>query len=286
MIEYSLLAPGEVTQGLTFLPEDIVSNVRKNRGWVMVGQENSQGPVLTIAAFLQMADKKSVELVYIFTRPEEREEGCALGLLEAAGRIFIQNGIERIVCMPIGPREQIRDFTHFLLLCDFVPLMQDGHIYTYNKQQLLSSGTLKPYLERSVKKYTSLSQGEMRYYARSMDKELPTGFRAELLRGADTEKSVFAIHNDRIYGGILLSISDTEKKRAELLNIYVNPRWEHPQEILCMLTQVIKEMSADNVGIDIAMDDDRVRRLFSYVLGEPQTDCWVQRYEKDIMKED
>lgn len=285
-MEYSLLTPDEVTQELTFLPEDILSSIKKGRGWVMIGQEDSQSPVITIAAFRQMAEKGAIELVYIFTRPEDREEGCALGLLEAAGRIFLRNKIERIVCVPIGSREQILDFTQFLMLCDFEPLMLDGHIYTYSKQQLMDSTTLKPYLEKSTKNYTHLTQGEMRYYARTMDKELPAAFYSGLLNDCDPEKSIFVIHNNSIYGAVLLSRNETDKKRDELLNIYINPKWEHFREIICMLAQVIKEMPADREGIDIVMNHDRMRQLFDYVFGEPQIDCWVQRYEKDLNKED
>ena len=285
-MNYSLLTPDEATQELDSLPEDILSSIKKGRGWVMIGQENSQGPVITIAAFKQMTEKAAVELEYIFTRPEYREEGCALGLLEAAGQIFLQNKIEKIVCMPIGSKEQIIDFTQFLILSDFEPLMLDGHIYTYNRQQLMSSNTLKPFLEKSTKNYTHLSQGEIRYYARTMDKDLPAIFHSGLLNACDPEKSIFIIQNDSIYGAVLLSKNETAKKRDELLNIYVNPKWEHPKDIIGMLAHVIKEMAADIVGIDIVVNHEKERQLFDYMLGEPQMDCWVQRYEKDLNKEE
>ncbi len=285
-MEYSLLPADEVTRELTFLPEDILGSIKKGRGWVVIGQEDSKGPIITIAAFRQMAEKGAAQLVYIFTRPEDRGEGCALGLLEAAGRIFLQNKIEKIVCTPIGSREQILDFTQFLMLCDFEPLMLDGHIYTYSRQQLMASKTLKPYLEKSTKNYTHLTQGEMRYYAHTMDKELPATFYSFLLNDCNPERSIFVIHNNSICGAVLLSKNETNKKRDELLNIYINPKWEHSQEIIGMLAQVIKEMSADREGIDIVINYDKVRQLFEYVLGEPQVDCWVQRYEKDLNKED
>ncbi len=53
-----------------------------------------------------------------------------------------------------------------------------------------------------------------------------------------------------------------------------------------MLVQVVRELREDIKGIDIAIDDERVRKLLTYVLGEADKDYWVQRYEKIIILEE
>ena len=49
-----------------------------------------------------------------------------------------------------------------------------------------------------------------------------------------------------------------------------------------MLVQVVEELGENTKGIAIAIDDERVRKLLTYVLGQAQEDYWVQRYEKNI----
>ena len=50
-----------------------------------------------------------------------------------------------------------------------------------------------------------------------------------------------------------------------------------------MLVQVLRKLREDVKEIAIAIDDERVRKLLTYVLGEAEKDYWVQRYEKRIM---
>lgn len=288
-MNYHLLTGEQLGEVMTFLPAEIRENIKKESGWLMVGEdEKEDDKIKTMAAFqLRTGEKNSVELAFTYTIPEAREEGCAMGLLYEAEKILGESGIKKILCMPMGEREKILDFTHFLLLAGFEPVILDDHIYTYDRQKLLESKSLKPFYSANKNTYTHLDRREMRYYARTQSQELPRRFQSELLGDCDTKKSVFAIENGRIRGGILLGNQEKKKERAELLNIYVDPEWKQKQHILAMLVQVIQELRADATGIDIAIDDERVRKLLTYVLGEADKDYWVQRYEKTITpKED
>ncbi len=299
-MNYHLLTGEQLGEELTFLPGEIRENIRNGRGWLMVGEEEKtdkigtdekteaeEGRILTMAAFqLKPEERGCVELAYIYTVPEAREEGCAMGLLYEAERILGNSGVQKILCMPMGEREEIVDFTHFLLLAGFEPVILDGHICTYDRTKLLESKALQPFYTVNAKIYTHLDRAEMRYYAREQGKELPRRFRDELLGDCDTKKSVFAIENGRMRGAILLGNPEKEKERAELLNVYVDPEWKQKQQILAMLVQVVRELREDTKGIDIAIDDERVRKLLTYVLGEAEKDYWVQRYEKTITPEE
>ncbi len=283
-MNYHLLTGEQLGKELTFLPEGIRDNLKSGKGWLMVGQEEKEDDrILTLGAFqLRPGEQDSVELAYIYTVPEAREEGCAMGLIYEAEKILGESGVKKILCMPVGEREEIVDFTHFLLLAGFEPVILDGHICTYERQKLVESKALQPFYERNGKNYTHLERAEMRYYAREQGKSLPQRFREELMGECDTKKSVFAIENGRMKGAILLGAPKKEKEREELLNVYVEPEWKQKQQILAMLAQVIRDMKEDTTGIDIAIDDERVRKLLTYVLGEAQKDYWVQRYEKVI----
>lgn len=283
-MNYHLLTGEQLGEELTFLPEGIRDNLKSGKGWLMVGQEETEDDrILTLGAFqLRPGEQDSVELAYIYTVPEAREEGCAMGLIYEAEKILGESGVKKILCMPVGEREEIVDFTHFLLLAGFEPVILDGHICTYERKKLVESKALQPFYERNGKNYTHLERAEMRYYAREQGKSLPQRFREELMGECDTKKSVFAIENGRMKGAILLGAPKKEKEREELLNVYVEPEWKQKQQILAMLAQVIRDMKEDTTGIDIAIDDERVRKLLTYVLGEAQKDYWVQRYEKVI----
>lgn len=283
-MKYRLLTGEQLGEVLTFLPEEIRENIRKGRGWLMVGEEEKKDRILTMAAFqLRAGEGGCVELAYIYTVPEAREEGYAQELLYESEKLLSKSGVKKIVCMLTGEREEIVDFTHFLLLSGFEPVILDGHICIYNRKELLESQVLKPFYAAAGKTYTNLDRGEMRYYAREQGKKLPRRFRDELLGNCDAKKSVFAIENGRLRGAILLGSSEKEKGRAELLNVYVDPRWEQKQQILSMLVQVLRKLREDVKEIAIAIDDERVRKLLTYVLGEAEKDYWVQRYEKRIM---
>ncbi len=295
-MKYRLLTGEQLGEVLTFLPEEIRENIRKGRGWLMVGQEEKdrigrdekteteEGRILTMAALqLRAGEGGCMELAYIYTLPETREEGYAMELLYEAEKILRKCGVKKILCMLTGKRQEILDFTHFLLLAGFEPVILDGHICIYNRKELLESQVLKPFYAAAGKTYTNLDRGEMRYYAREQGKKLPQRFRDELLGNCDAKKSVFAIENGRLRGAILLGSSEKEKGRAELLNVYVDPRWEQKQQILSMLVQVLRKLREDVKEIAIAIDDERVRKLLTYVLGEAEKDYWVQRYEKRIM---
>lgn len=282
-MNYRLLTGQQLGEVLTFLPEKVRENIRKGRGWLMVGEEENNNRILTMAAFQLSAEERgSFELAYIYTVPEAREEGYAMELLYEAEKILGESGVKKILCMLMGEREEIVDFTHFLLLAGFEPVILDGHICSYTRKKLLESKVLEPFYATKGKTYTHLDRGEMRYYAREQGEKLPQRFRDELLGDCDVKKSIFAIENGRLRGGVLLGTPEKEKGRAKLLNVYVDPEWKQKQQILAMLAQVVRGLREDIKGIDIAIDDERVRKLLAYVLGEAEKDYWVQRYEKRI----
>lgn len=91
-MNYHLLTGEQLGEELTFLPGEIRENIRNGRGWLMVGEEEKtdkigtdekteaeEGRILTMAAFqLKPEERGCVELAYIYTVPEAREEGCAI----------------------------------------------------------------------------------------------------------------------------------------------------------------------------------------------------------------
>ena len=237
--------------------------------------------ILTVAAFqLREGEHATVEMSYLYTIPEAREEGYAMGLLYTAEDIFFKNGITKMICTPVGEREEILDLTHFLLLAGFKPVMLDGHVCIYDRKELLQRDVLQPFLRMVYKDYSHLGKNEMRYYARSLGAELPDRFREELLTDCDEEKSVFAIENGKLMAAILLD--NSSQNRTDLLNVYVDPKWQQKQQLIAMLVQVLREIREDIGEINVLIDDDRVRKLFGYVLGDAKKDFWVQRYEKEL----
>ncbi len=294
-MKYRLLTGEGLGEALTFLPEKIQENIRMGRGWLMVGEEEKdrigrdeeteveEGRILTMAAFqLRAGEGGCMELAYIYTLPEAREEGYAMELLYEAERVLGACGVKKILCMLTGRRQEILDFTHFLLLAGFEPMILDRHIYTYDRGKLMESKTLEPFYTTGGKAFPHLDRGQMRYYAREQGDKLPRRFREELLGDCNTKKSIFAIEKGRLRGAILQGTPKKEKDRAQLLNVYVDPDWKQKQQILAMLVQVVEELGENTKGIAIAIDDERVRKLLTYVLGQAQEDYWVQRYEKNI----
>ncbi len=282
-MEYHLIAGDSLGDVISFLPDSVQKNFSEGRGWLMIGQDE-QGEILTVGAFQIKPEEPTImELAYIFTMPDYREEGYALGLINAAGEIFAQNGITTISCLPMGEYEEIVEFTHFLLLCDFTPVLLDAHLYQYELSNLLKNKMLEPFFQTSSNHYRRLTRSEMKYYIDRTEQKLPQRFYKELLQDCDPEKSIFAIENGELMGAILLG--ERRNDRTELLNVYVNPDWKQKQQILIMLAQILKEIRKELNEIDIAIDDERVRSLLLHVLGNPVKDFWVQRYERALKEQ-
>lgn len=264
---------------ITFLPVVLQEAIKQGRGWLMVG-EDEQKAIQTVGVFTLREDMAhTMELAYIYTVPEARVLGYAMGLLYTAENFFMKNGITHLVSSPFGKKEDIYDVTQFLFLAGFEPVMMDGHVYIYDRNKILQRDVLKPYMNSTQNKYIRLSQREINYYNRNMADQLPGLFRS-LLTECDENRSLFAVENDEIMAAIL--VGKDRREKVELLNIYVNPKWKGNKQLLTMLVQVLKEIKQDNCEIDILVDNEKLRKLLQYVLGEADTDLWVQHYIKEL----
>lgn len=279
-MDYKLLTGNELTVDLNFLDSDVRDKIKKHSGWVIIGQ-NDDKEIITIAAFVfDEVRRDTVELSYIYTRPDEREKGWAMGLIYYAQKLFAGDGIKRFICCPTGTMDELMDFSGFLGMAGFEPLELDWHVYHYNREKMLNNKALQPYMNVEESHFVKMSQNEIRYYMHADDMKLPMRMRDNIMRDCDPDNSLFAVENGKIVAAVL-GRNDSNSE-ADILNIYIYPAWKKKQYILAMLAILIKRLPDSVKYISLAIDSERVRALYAYTFGNPDEDFWVQCYEREL----
>ena len=277
-MEYTLLAGDDIGGNLDFLGEIVKDKLKSKEGWAIVGY-NEAKEIKTIGVFVyNQAQPDALELSYIYTIPEERENGWAMELLYFARDTFRPLGFNRIICCPVGIEDDILDITIFLSLAGFEPADADMHMYRYSRSNLLGAKVMKPYFEFEGGNFAKLSRDEIRYYINSSDVRIPVRMRDNMLRNCNPQKSVFAIRENRIVGAVLL-VDEANDNEISILNLYIDPSWSKKQNILAMLAQAIKAAPPTVEYINFAIENDNIMDLYRYVFGEPDEDDMIQCYQ-------
>ena len=282
-MHYSILTGDELDTKLEFLTEDIRQKIRSRDGWIVIGQ-NDAGVIMTVAAFtFDPVQVDTVELAYIYTREEERENGWAMGSIYYAQERFEKQGIRRFICCPVGTDDELIEFTTFLGMANFEPVVLDWHVYKYELRKLKEAKVLSDFAAAGERSITKLSKEEVKYYLRSNRSSMTSRMKDNMLRDCDLKRSIFVVENSKIMGAILIKKDDSE---MNITNLYIDPEWKSKQRILGMLAVAIKEMPESAEYLNLAVDNDNTLKLYDYVFGEPKEDCLVQCYERVFEKDD
>lgn len=280
-MHYSILT-GEIKDArFEFLTEETREKLKSRDGWVVIGQDEDE-KIMTVAAFVfDPSQPDTVELDFIFTRPEVREEGWAMGAIYYAQEEFKEQGIRRFICCPIGTYEEISEFLIFLRMAKFEPLVLDWHAYSYELGHLDKIEDLKSYIEASKGKAKRLSLEEIKFYLHFKNSNIPSKVRDYMLRDCDLKKSLFVVEDKKIMGAVL--VQNGENSETNIGNLYINPRWKNKHLILGMLAQVINITPKEGQMLNLAIDNENELNLYHYLFGEPVEDCLIQCYERALV---
>lgn len=279
-MNYRLLTADELSANLSFLDDEIKEKIDKHCGWLVIGQ-NDEKEIITVGAFVFDAVRKdTVELRYIYTKPEERENGWAMGMLYYAEKLFYNEGIRRFICCPTGMMDELMEFSGFLGMAGFEPVELDWHVYRYERGKLAGAKALQPYMEFDGKRFLKLSHSEIKYYLRSDDTKMPMRVRDNIMRDCDPDNSIFAVENGRIVAAVLARAENMAE--TNILNVYIYPAWNKKQQILAMLALLVKKLPKSVNYLNLAIDSENVRALYNYAFGNPDADYWVQCYERAL----
>lgn len=282
-MQYRLWTAAQLPERIDFFPETVMERIRRHSGWVIAGI-NEKEEMVTFGVFLLSEQEPDVlELAWLYTIPEEREEGYAMGLLYYAEALFFRQGIRRFRCMLEGTREEILDASTVLELAEFDPLEQDWHVYSYDRKKLLESKPLQPFRNLPGKYFHHLDRAEIRYFSKEKKDNFSFRLKNGLFWNCDTEKSLFAVEKGQIVAAVLILQED--QKHLDVLNLYIFPEWKKKQQILVMLAQALEQLPECVSHVNLAVDEERLRVLYEYMFGVPETDYWVQRYEKELSAE-
>lgn len=280
-MHYSILT-GEIKDAhFEFLTEETREKLKSRDGWVVIGQDD-QGMIMTVAAFVfDPSQPDTVELDFIFTRPEVREEGWAMGAIYYAQEKFKDQGIHRFICCPTGTYEEMSEFLIFLKMAEFEPLVVDWHAYSYELGNLDRIEDLKSYIEASKGKAKKLSLEEIKFYLHFKNSNIPSKVRDYMLRDCDLKKSLFVVEDKKIMGAVLVQNGDDSA--TNIGNLYINPRWKNKHLILGMLAQVVANVPEEGKMLNLAIDNENELNLYHYLFGEPMEDCLIQCYERALV---
>ncbi len=277
-MHYSILTGKIADIRLDFLTEEVRAKLKEKDAWIVIGQDDD-GVIMTVGSFVfDPKQPDTVELDFIYTRPEEREGGWAMGAIYYAQEKFKKQGIRRFICCPTGTEEELSEFMIFLEMAGFEPLVQDWHVYKYDLRNIEKIDELKSYMEASNKKSKKLSIEELKFYLHLKNSNVPSMDRDYMLRDCDLKKSRFVVEDKMIMGGILVQEGDDPE--TNILNLFVNPQWRNKHMILGMLAEVIKNIPEDKHFLNLAIDNENEMNLYYYIFGKPMEDCLIQCYER------
>ncbi len=277
-MHYSILT-GEIEGAkFDFLTEDTRKELKEKNGWIVIGQDDD-GEIMTVAVFVfDPSQPDTVELDFIYTRPEEREGGWAMGAIYYAQEKFKKHGIRRFICCPTGTEEELAEFLIFLQMAEFEPLVLDWHAYQYDLRNLEKIDELKSYMEESKEKSKKLSIEEVKFYLHLNNNSVPPIVRDYMLRDCDLKRSLFVVENKMIMGAVLVQKGD--ESETNIANLYINPHWKNKYMILGMLARIVTSIPQEWTIFNVAIDNDNALNLYNYIFGQPMEDCLVQCYER------
>ncbi len=275
-MEYTLLTADQLPETLSFLNDDIMTQVREHSGWVVIGEEdNSFVTVAAITRDERMGD--TIELAYIYTIEEKRMEDYALGLLSYVEDTFKPLGIKRIIACPMGTMEEISDIAVFLDMADFVPLQVDWHVLQYSKSELLQNPVLQKVLKVDAGRLEQLSLNEIKYFLGKSEEIVNQKLKDDLLFRCYPKNSRFVLRNGKIEAAVLCQGKfDAE---ANIINLYINPKSKKKQHVLSLLAEIVKILPQETEFVNISVDDNRKLDFYTYLFGQPLMDYWVQSYQ-------
>lgn len=280
-MHYSILT-GEIKDvRFEFLTEETRQKLKKQDGWVVIGQDEDE-KIMTVAAFVfDPSQPDTVELDFIFTRPEAREEGWAMGAIYYAQDKFKEQGIRRFICCPTGTREEMSEFLIFLRMAEFEPLVLNWHVYSYDLRNLDKIENLKSFIGISKGKAKRLSLDEIKFYLHQKKCDVPSRVRDYMLRGCDLNKSLFVVEDKNIRGAVL--VQNGADSEINIGNLYIDPHWKNKYTILGMLALVVTNIPKEGYILNLAIDNENESNLYTYIFGEPLEDCLVQCYERVLV---
>lgn len=280
-MHYSILTGEIMDAQFEFLTEETRKKLKDRDGWVVIGQDDD-GKIMTVAAFVfDSSQPDTVELDFIFTRPEVREEGWAMGAIYYAQDKFREHKIRRFICCPTGTYEEMSEFLIFLRMAKFEPLVLDWHAYTYDLRKLAKLDDLKSYIGGSKGKAKRLSLEEIKFYLHFKNSNVPSKIRNYMLRDCDLKKSLFVVEDKKIMGAIL--VQKGEDSETNIGDLYIDPQWRNKHMILGMLAQVVTTMPEEGYILNLAIDNENELNLYYYIFGEPMEDCLIQCYERALV---
>ncbi len=279
-MHYSILTGKTIDAGLEFLTEETRKKLEQKDGWLVTGQDD-EGKIITVAAFVFNPNQPdTVELDFIYTRPEYREEGWAMGAIYYAQKKFRAQGVRRFICCPVGTEEELFEFSIFLAMAGFEPLVLDWHAYSYDLKNLDKIEDLKTYIEACKGKTKKLSIEEIKFYLHFKNNDVPSRVRDYMLRDCDLSKSLFVVEDKKIMGAVL--VQDGDDSETNISNLYINPGWRNKHLILGMLARVVTNISEGKHILNLAIDSEQELNLYKYIFGEPMEDCLIQCYERAV----
>lgn len=280
-MHYSILT-GEIKDArFEFLTEETREKLKKQDGWVVIGQDEDE-KIVTVAAFVfDPSQPDTVELDFIFTRPEAREEGWAMGAIYYAQDKFKEQGIRRFICCPTGTREEMSEFLIFLRMAEFEPLVLNWHVYSYDLRNLDKIENLKSFIGISKGKAKRLCLDEIKFYLHQEKCNVPSRVRDYMLRDCDVNKSLFVVEDKKIRGAVL--VQNGADSEINIANLYIDPYWKNKYTILEMLAQVVTNIPKEGYILNLAIDNENELNLYNYIFGEPLEDCLVQCYERALV---
>ncbi len=282
-MEYTLLTADQLPDTVSFLSDDIMTQVKEHLGWVVIGKQDNS--FVTVAAVTR--DDKTgdtIELAYIYTIEEKRMEDCALGLLSYVEDTFKPLGIKKILACPMGTREEIKDISVFLKMADFVPLQPEWHVLQYGKAELLQNPVLQKVLKVDADKSEQLSLNEIKYFLGKSEEIVNSKLRDDLLYRCNPKNSRFVLRDGKIEAAVL-SQGKLEVE-ANIINLYISPKSKQKNYVLSLLAQMVKLLPGETELVNIFVDDYRKLDFYNYLFGQPLTDYWVQGYHHEYTDKD
>ena len=247
---------------------------------ILAGFDGDQ--VICYAVFYRVpAEGHEVKLIYIYTVPDRRDEGCCSALLEESKRILATVDIDYITMRQIVEYEDAAEYNSFYTKRGFLPMNLTGRLLEYRLSDMLDAGVFQTIVKNRKKLpqvYDIKTIGDMRLKTMLTHARM-NGF-SFAMDASIMPYSRFYIGNDEIDGALIASKPDEDTLYVS--SVYLENETEDKNLFLVLFSECVYAAFRDDLDkefrILIIVDSDEVYQGLLNIYNPPDEECAVLEY--------
>lgn len=265
-----------------YLSPEIMKQAEELGGIVGIARDDAGDTVTGIVVcIIDDSVINGAKLSYLYVAKDFRREHIATNMLDEVCKFLKKIEIKVLQCDIVGEIQGVVPWSAFLRSAGFEPLILNWHVLEYEPAVLIKNNKLEQIYNGDMDNlFSTVSAQEAAYLCRQSE-TLPFYLKSLIKSNADVSNSIFYLNGSNIMGCAL--VRTEQNGSLSLLDIYIDPRTKQPILLLYMLAYLFRTNGRLLKKINkvyVHVIDEKCRKLYFNVFGNPMSDYRVQRYEK------